>query len=95
MALKSRNTGISVSMSTGNVSKENKDISEQRQKQRETQNDSRKPPHSTTVRDSAQTSFVKQKPKTSDLRATSEVGKETNPRPVTASATGPKSSFVG
>jgi len=53
MALKSRNNGISVSMSTGNVSKENKDISEQRQKQRETQNDSRKPPHSTTVRDSA------------------------------------------
>jgi len=73
-------------MSTGNVSKESKEITEQRLKQqRESQNDSRKPPHSTTTRDFTQTNVVKPKPKTSDLRATSEVGKETNPRPVTAS----------
>jgi hypothetical protein len=78
--MKSRNTGIGASMSTGNVSKE---ITEQKAKQKETPNDSRKPPHSTTIRD--QTNVVKQKPKASDLRATSEVGKETNPRPVTAS----------
>ena len=44
--------------------------------------DSRKPPHNPQVRDSQ--NIVKQKPKTSDLRANSEVGKETNPRPVTA-----------
>lgn len=44
--------------------------------------DSRKPPHNPQVRDPQ--NIVKQKPKTSDLRANSEVGKETNPRPVTA-----------
>ena len=44
--------------------------------------DSRKPPHNPQVRESQ--NIVKQKPKTSDLRANSEVGKETNPRPVTA-----------
>jgi hypothetical protein len=44
--------------------------------------DSRKPPHNPHMRDSQ--NIVKQKPKTSDLRANSEVGKETHPRPVTA-----------
>jgi hypothetical protein len=52
--MKSRNTGIGASMSTENVSKE---ITEQKAKQKETPNDSRKPPHSTTIRD--QTNIVK------------------------------------
>jgi len=74
--------GASISAGNVNSSNQNDQKSKQSKQMSYEHSDSRKPPHNPHVRDSQ--NIVKQKPKTSDLRANSEVGKETHPRPVTA-----------